>query len=129
MQIMEELELYNEIGKNIKNRRKELGITQEELAKLTNYSLSFIANIESITFQSFSIAALNNIAKALHTNMLNLIPKVSNFENPQKNLKCANCQYETEIPIELNSLIKSIKEITHKKVRLTCPTCHKKIVI
>ena len=36
---MEELELYNEIGKNIKNKRKELGITQEELAKLTNLFL------------------------------------------------------------------------------------------
>lgn len=126
---MEELELYNEIGKNIKKRRKELGITQEELAKLTNYSLSFIANIESITYQSFSIAALNHIAKALNTNMISLLPKVSNLENQRKNLKCEYCDYETEIPIELSEFIKSIKEITHKKVRLTCPTCHKRIII
>ena len=126
---MEELELYNEIGKNIKNKRKELGITQEELAKLTNYSVSFIANIESITFQSFSIAALNNIAKALHTNMISLLPKVSNYEIIRKKLKCEHCKYETEIPIELSDFLKSIKEITHKKVRLTCPTCNKKIVI
>lgn len=55
--------LYNIIGTNIKKRRKNLGITQEKLAELTNYSLSFIANIESRTYQSFSIAALNNIAK------------------------------------------------------------------
>ena len=47
------LELYNIIGQNIKKRRKSLGITQEKLAELTNYSLSFIANIESRTLQSF----------------------------------------------------------------------------
>ena len=68
-------ELYNLIGEKIKNRRKSLGITQEKLAEITHYSLSFIANIESKTYQTFSITALNNIANALNTTFLNLIPK------------------------------------------------------
>ena len=68
-------ELYNLIGEKIKKRRKSLGITQEKLAEITHYSLSFIANIESKTYQTFSITALNNIANALNTTILNLIPK------------------------------------------------------
>ena len=52
---MENEIIYNTIGKLIKKERKKKGITQEELALLTNYSLSFIANIESNTYQSFSL--------------------------------------------------------------------------
>lgn len=125
---MDDLELYNEIGKNIKNRRHSLGLTQEELAKRTNYSLSFIANIESITFQSFSISALNNIAKALNTNMLNLLPKETIITSINE-LKCPNCSYNPLLPPEVSNLLKSIKEITRKKIKLTCPNCHKKIII
>ena len=77
-------ELYNLIGEKIKNRRKSLGITQEKLAEITHYSLSFIANIESKTYQTFSITALNNIANALNTTILNLIPKDGELENTTK---------------------------------------------
>lgn len=124
---MNEIELYNEIGKKIKERRKNLGITQEKLAELTNYSLSFIANIESRTFQSFSISALNNIAKALNTNMLNLLPKETIISKTSE-LNCGYCDYKAEIPIEIADLLQSIKNITNKKIKLTCPKCHKKIM-
>lgn len=118
-------ELYNIIGTNIKKRRKSLGITQEKLAELTNYSLSFIANIESKTYQSFSIAALNNIAKALNTNIISFLPKDSELEIKTK-IKCGYCKYNAQIPIEIINLITSIKEITNKKIKYTCPECHKK---
>ena len=125
---MDDLMLYNEIGKNIKRRRQSLGITQEKLAELTNYSYSFIANIESRTFQSFSISALNNIAKALKTNMLNLLPK-DTTTNITNEIKCLYCSYNTKIPYELIDIMKSIKGLTHKKIRLTCPICNHKIII
>lgn len=126
----DDLELYNLIGKKIKARRKSLGITQEKLAEITHYSLSFIANIESRTYQSFSITALNNIAKALNTSILELLPKENEIEKSQiiTKIKCEYCEYNTEIPIELVKLMNSINEITHKKIKLTCPKCHKKIV-
>ena len=66
--------IYNEIGKLVKKERKKQGITQEELANLTNYSLSFIANIESNTYQSFSIHTLYNLANALNISIHNLLP-------------------------------------------------------
>lgn len=126
--MLNEQELYNEIGKKIKERRKKLGITQEKLAELTNYSLSFIANIESKTYQSFSISALNNIAKALNTSMLNLLPDEKTFLSKTEEIKCGYCEYQTEIPIEISRLLHSVKEITNQKLKLTCPKCNKKIM-
>ncbi len=124
----DDLELYNIIGEKIKQRRKSLGLTQEKLAELTNYSLSFIANIESRTFQTFSISALNTIAQALNTNMLSLLPKEKELEKIKTTIKCERCGYKLDLPIELTKLMESIKEITNKKIKLTCPECHKKIV-
>ena len=126
--MLNEQELYNEIGKKIKERRKSLGITQEKLAELTNYSLSFIANIESKTYQSFSISALNNIAKALNTSMLNLLPDEKTFLSKTEEIKCGYCDYQTEIPIEISRLLHSVKEIKNQKLKLTCPKCNKKIM-
>ncbi len=123
-----ELELYNIIGEKIKKRRKSLGITQEKLAEMTNYSLSFIANIESRTFQTFSISALNNIAKALNVNMISLLPTEQEKKQIKNKITCEYCKYSADIPPELAKLIDSIEDITHRKIRLTCPICHKKIV-
>jgi len=123
-----DLELYNIIGEKIKKRRKSLGITQEKLAQLTNYSLSFIANIESRTYQTFSISALNNIAKALNVSMISLLPKTLEKDTTKNKIECGYCKYNVEIPLELIKLMDCIKEITHKKIKLTCPICHKKIV-
>ena len=123
-----DIELYNIIGEKIKARRKMLGLTQEKLADATNYSLSFIANIESRTFQTFSISALNTIAKALHTNIQNLLPKEIGEHKHNTNISCKNCLYHVELPKEINKLITCLQEVTHKKIKLTCPKCHKKIV-
>lgn len=121
-----EIKLYNEIGKKIKKARKKLNITQEKLAEMTNYSYSFIANIENKTYQSFSISALNNIAKALNTPMKELLPD-ENFEIISHQISCKNCNYEIEIPEEIEKILNTIEEISHKKIILTCPICHNKI--
>lgn len=123
-----DLDLYNLIGEKIKNKRKNLGITQEKLAEMTHYSLSFIANIESRTYQTFSITALNNIAKALNTSILNLLPEEKELIKPNKKIECNHCKYSAVLPIELVKLLNCMKDITNKKIVLTCPKCHKKIV-
>lgn len=123
-----DLDLYNLIDEKIKNKRKNLGITQEKLAEMTHYSLSFIANIESRTYQTFSITALNNIAKALNTSILNLLPEEKELIKPNKKIECNHCKYSAVLPIELVKLLNCMKDITNKKIVLTCPKCHKKIV-
>ena len=108
--------IYNEIGKLIKKERRKKGITQEELASLTNYSLSFIANIESNTYQSFSIHTLYNIANTLNTSVYNLLP--------DRKLICENCKYNVDIPKEIGKFLKEICK-QEKELNFTCPNCHK----
>jgi len=121
-----EIELYNEIGKKIKEQRKKMGITQEQLADLTHYSDSFIANIESNTFQSFSISALYTIARSLNTTMKNLLPDYIESTKENYILNCEYCKNSVEIPLELAKLITDIEKINEKKLKFTCPKCHKK---
>lgn len=123
-----EKKLYNEIGKKIKIARKNLGITQERLAELTNYSDSFIANIESNTYQSFSISALNNIAKALNKSMQELLPDENLLKSNNEQIKCEYCNYNVKIPKEISELLQAIENINKRKIILTCPKCQKKIM-
>ena len=121
--------IYNEIGKLIKKERKNAGITQEQLATLTNYSLSFIANIESNTYQSFSIHTLYNIAQALNISVHNLIPSEKIITPKETKLVGLNCQYNVSIPKEIGNLIEDITKLEKENIRFTCPNCHKEKII
>lgn len=68
----DELYPYTFIGKNIAKRRKELGLTQEQLSIKANYSKQFISNIENNVHQTFSIGTLWTIANALEIEMYKL---------------------------------------------------------
>lgn len=116
--------IYKEIGKLVKKERRKKGITQEKLAELTSYSLSFIANIESNTHQSFSIHTFYNIANALNTSIHNLIPDKP-ITKKEYQLYCSNCKYIVSIPKELGKLTEDITTIT-KDLTFTCPNCEKK---
>ncbi|MBE6138590.1 MAG: helix-turn-helix transcriptional regulator [Firmicutes bacterium] len=54
--------IYNVIGKNIKKYRQKKGYTQRALAEKLLLSESFIAKLESDTYQSISIDTLEQIA-------------------------------------------------------------------
>lgn len=118
--------IYNEIGKLIKKARQKKGLTQEELAKETNYSHSFIANIESNTFQSFSIHTLYNIAKVLDIPITHLLPDQKEIVVKGYELYCNNCNYNVSIPKELGKITKYIGEISSNC--FTCPNCEQKNV-
>ena len=47
-------EFYVKLGQNIKHRRKELGLTQQELADKMNISLNFMGKIEVAFSKPFS---------------------------------------------------------------------------
>jgi transcriptional regulator with XRE-family HTH domain len=62
------------IGKNIKEQRKLKGLTQEQLADKSNYTLGFIGNLESEkVFQTISIGSLYHIAKVLEIPITDLL--------------------------------------------------------
>ena len=63
--------IYNTIGKNIKKYRNLKGWTQRELAEKLYVSESFIAKLESKTYQTIAIDTLEQIAKLLDTHIKN----------------------------------------------------------
>lgn len=58
-------DIYNIVGANIKRYRKEKGLTQHKLAELIPVSDSFVAKLESITYQTISIDMLERFAEVL----------------------------------------------------------------
>ncbi len=69
--------IYYIIGQNIKKQRKLKKITQEKLAEMCNYSLSFIGNLESTkVFQTISVGSLYHIAKVLDISITELFKDV-----------------------------------------------------
>lgn len=71
----DETSIYNVIGKNIKKYRIKKGLKQRELAEKLYLSDSFIAKLESITYQSISIDTLEEIAKLLDTDIRNFFDR------------------------------------------------------
>ncbi len=64
-------EFYKLLGKNIKARRKEIGLTQQELADKMEISLNFMGKIE-VAFSKPSLDTLIQIAEALDTTVSDL---------------------------------------------------------
>lgn len=62
---------YILLGNNIKQRRKALNLTQQQLADKLNLSLNFIGKIE-VAFSKPSLDTLIDIAKALETSVSDL---------------------------------------------------------
>ena len=120
--------IYQEIGKLIKKERKKKGLTQEQLASLTNYSLSFIANIESNTYQSFSIHTLYNIANALNISLHDLIPDKKEIAIKHCEIYCDNCGYYVSIPKELGKIMIDLEKLADISLFYSCPNCQEKKV-
>lgn len=66
--MVNETDVLNNIGKIIIQRRKELGITQEDLAYSANVDRAYIGYIENGK-QNISISILCKIANVLNLNM------------------------------------------------------------
>ena len=66
--------LYKHLGATIKNRRQELGLTQEQLASHLGISRASIANME-IGRQQILIHHLYRLAEKLDTKITTLLPE------------------------------------------------------
>lgn len=122
--------IYNVIGRNVKKYRKEKHLTQAQLAEKIDYSLSFIASIESKKkYQTFSLGALWRIASVLEIDMYKLcIDDTISDEKPKYvKYKCNKCSYETDIPYELVELLAKANEIyAHNNINtplFDCANC------
>lgn len=67
-------DIYKEIGSNITDARKQLGITQKELAEMVDSTRQSITLYEN-GVRRISIATLIEIAKALHVELADLLPE------------------------------------------------------
>jgi transcriptional regulator with XRE-family HTH domain len=65
-------DFYCDIAINIVNKRKELGLTQEELAKKANIKLNRLSKIESVKYR-VKLDEIESLAKALDITVNNLI--------------------------------------------------------
>ena len=63
--------IYNVIGQNIKKYRELRGLTQRSLSESLLLSESFIAKLESKTYQTISIDTLKLIADYLNVDINN----------------------------------------------------------
>ena len=64
--------IYQIFGQKVKERRKELGLTQEELAKASRLHRTYIAGIEAGK-RNISLKSLEKLAKALKVNPEDLL--------------------------------------------------------
>ncbi len=64
-------EFYINLGKNIKKRRKELKLSQQELADKLELSLNFVGKIE-VAFSKPSLDTVIKIAKVLDISVSDL---------------------------------------------------------
>ncbi len=66
MSHMNDADLYNVIGTNIKRYREEAKLTQVQLAERSQISISYLSKIEAVGCnKSLSLSVLNQIANAL----------------------------------------------------------------
>jgi len=65
------MNFYKQLGENIKKRRKEMGLTQQQLADKLNISLNFMGKIE-VAFSKPSLDTLIKIADKLDTTVSDL---------------------------------------------------------
>lgn len=76
--------IYNIIGLNIKKYRLQKGITQQQLAEALLLSESFIAKLESKTYQTISIDTLEQIAEILDVDIANFFDRSIKRMNEKK---------------------------------------------
>lgn len=74
MGLDDEKRIYTIIGQNLKRLRCEKGMTQEEFAHKSTYSLGFIMNLESSSYhQSISLGTVWHFAKVLDVDIKEFI--------------------------------------------------------
>lgn len=105
--MIQRVDIYAEISKNIKRVRKELHLTQRNVSDLTGYSYEFIRRIEAKNCpNSFSIGTIYEISLAMEIPMVELF-KVSFGENSD-NMFNSNLSFFENCSMEFHSFTSNI---------------------
>ena len=64
-----------QIGDLVKNRRLDLGLTQQELEARSGVTQSMISKLEKGAAPNISVEALRKLAKALNCALVDLLPE------------------------------------------------------
>lgn len=119
--MIKRVDIYAEISKNIKTIRKELHLTQRNIADLTGYSYEFIRRIEAENCPNyFSIGTIYEISLALGIPLVELV-KVRFGENSDNMYNndlsfFENCSTDFHFMISNISLELRKKDKDYKKV-------------
>ena len=91
MRCRRNFDVYDMISKNIRRYRKEINMTQEELAMKANYSYQFIRKIEAPNVnKTFSLNTIYCISKALNREFYEMFVEASDELVKDKNLSKNN---------------------------------------
>ena len=106
---------YCEIGNKIKQKRKELGYSQEDLAEICGISSSYIGHIERGS-KKMSIPIAISIANALHLSLDYLFLDIADDENAI--LLSVQSLLKQGSKSQVDSLLKTIKILSENITRL-----------
>lgn len=121
--VIKRVDIYAEISKNIRTVRKELHLTQRNIADLTGFSYEFIRRIEAKNCPNyFSIGTIYEISLALGIPLVDLV-KVSFGENNDSMFNndlsfFENCSTDFHFMISNISLELRKKDKDYQKVEL-----------
>lgn len=104
------------LGDYVKETRSKRGLSQAELAKLSDLSASFICRIEKSDYKSVTVASLNKLARALKVPINDL----SNFllDKGQKDDLLKKTPYEimNELSLSLPAIVPVYADLTSKQI-------------
>lgn len=98
------------LGENIRRKRKQLGLTQEDLAELSNLSVNFISRIERTNNQNISLQKLEAIARALNVTSIDLIKPTESIDKITNQIVDKNNYFLNKLIIELKKFPKDQSE-------------------
>jgi transcriptional regulator with XRE-family HTH domain len=75
--------LYTALGKVIRERRKELSLSQQDLADISGVDRAFLSNVERGTKRP-SFGLVSNIAKGLKLKFSRLVSRCENCQGAQE---------------------------------------------
>lgn len=105
----------NDIGSEIRKRRKALNLTQEDLAELSDISVNFLSQLERTNNQNISIKKLDSIAKALNSNTPEIVSSAyKDSHNTDKEKANTNQYFFNKLVTELEKLPKNTSERVSK---------------